>query len=395
MKKKKFIYTEDYAHPTFIMLNVTDACNLACRYCFVEQHPHYMTLDVAKQAIDWAYNNYCYQKEHKHKFTDQITVNFFGGEPMLMYDQIIVPTVLYAEEKYPNLFNFGITTNCTLLSKEKIDFFYEHKFGILTSIDGAEITQCYNRPCRNGANSSKMIEKNIHYLLEKFPDLIFRSTGYAPTIQYTFENFLYAESLGFKQYVLCLNERDKWSNIQIEILKEQLNKIFLYQLTHPDGIKFKYTGRINDYINLLIINKQNTIKDDLFRCGLGTRTCAIGWDGKIYGCQQDVSLDKKNIMYIGDLTNGIDKKKHIYLLKKYLNDYKKYPYNILSCHKCQLRKYCQEGSASGCPSTNLNLFNNSHQVSKIKCKFNKILFKEALLTKVINSSINDDKKEGV
>lgn len=389
MKKEKFVYTEDYAHPTLVMLNVTDACNLACKYCFVEQHPHYMTLDVAKQAIDWAYNNYCYQKKHKHKLIDTVSINFFGGEPLLMYDQIIVPTVLYAEEKYPNSFDFGITTNCTLLSKDKIDFFYEHHFGVLTSIDGAEITQCYNRPCRNGDNSSKLIENNIPYLLEKFPNLIFRSTGYAPTIQYTFENFLYAESLGFKHYVLCLNERSKWSDTQLQILKEQLNKIFLYQILHPNSIKFKFNAGMDKYVEIWMAKKQNTIKDNLFRCGLGTKSCAVGWDGKIYGCQQDVSLDKKNIMYIGDLKNGINKKKHSYLLKKYIKDYKKYPHNIFSCYNCQLKKYCQEGSVSGCPSTSLAISNNTHQVSKAKCEVNKILFKEALLAKIIDVSIKD------
>jgi len=54
---KEFEYKEYYKYLTNVMLNVTDDCNLACRYCFVEQHPHYMTLDTAKAAVDWQYNN--------------------------------------------------------------------------------------------------------------------------------------------------------------------------------------------------------------------------------------------------------------------------------------------------------------------------------------------------
>ena len=173
-----------------------------------------MTLDIAKQAIDWTYQNYLIQKEKGNLAdNDKPNITFFGGEPMLMFDSIIKPVVLYAEEKYNNFIDFGMTTNCTLLSKERIDFLAEHHIAILCSIDGAEITQCYNRPCRNGDNSSKLIEKNIPYLLEKIPEACFRSTGYAPTIQYLYENYKYAQSLGFKQYRMCIDERHKWSKI--------------------------------------------------------------------------------------------------------------------------------------------------------------------------------------
>ena len=41
---EEFEYKEVYKYLSNIMLCVTDACNLACRYCFVEQHPNYMTL---------------------------------------------------------------------------------------------------------------------------------------------------------------------------------------------------------------------------------------------------------------------------------------------------------------------------------------------------------------
>ena len=120
---------------------------------------------------------------------------------------------------------WGITTNCTLLTHKSIDFFKEHEFGILTSIDGAEETQCYNRPCRNGDNSFKLIEKNLPYLLEKYPKLCFRSTIYAPTVDKFYKNYLYAESLGFSAYAPILNERDEWTEEQKEELKHQLNKI--------------------------------------------------------------------------------------------------------------------------------------------------------------------------
>jgi len=56
---------------------------------------------------------------------------------MLCYNDIIKPTVLYALNKYPDIFSFTITTNGTLLTEESLLFFYEHNFSnIMLSIDG-------------------------------------------------------------------------------------------------------------------------------------------------------------------------------------------------------------------------------------------------------------------
>ena len=80
------------------------------------------------------------------------------------------------EEKYPNEIDLGITTNGTLLNREKIDFLYNHNIHPLLSIDGAKETQDINRPCQNGESSFDKIIEIIPYLLEKFPKTTFRST---------------------------------------------------------------------------------------------------------------------------------------------------------------------------------------------------------------------------
>jgi radical SAM protein with 4Fe4S-binding SPASM domain len=93
-----------------------------------------------------------------------------------------------------------------------------------------------------------------------------------------------------------------------------------------------------EHIAMSITNNQLLkYKNTILRCGLGTTSCAIGWDGKIYGCQQDVSYNIKNIMFIGDLNkNGINKRKHIKLLKQYIYNLSQYPYSKESCQSCIL-----------------------------------------------------------
>jgi uncharacterized protein len=129
---------------TSAMLILTHACNLQCRYCFVSQENTDMSLQVALDAIDFL------MKNNPPSMTCHVC--FFGGEPLLKWDEIIVPTVEYKERIYPDRkITFSITTNCVLLTEDKIHFMKEHKIGILTSIDGAKDTQYYNRPFHNGA----------------------------------------------------------------------------------------------------------------------------------------------------------------------------------------------------------------------------------------------------
>ena len=387
---KKFEYKDEYHYPTNMMLNVTDNCNLQCRYCFVEQHPHYMTLDIALQAVDWVIKNYKIKREKGLlNATDKCSLNFFGGEPTLMFEKIIIPTVEYIEDKYPNMFNLGMTSNCTLLNKERVDFLYEHQIHVLASIDGAEETQCYNRPCRNGDNSSKLVEQNIKYLLEKFPTTVFRSTGYAPTIHHLFENYLYAESLGFKTWVVIPDKRKEWTDEQLDTFEKELSKIYLYkiqkQLSHQPFTEVDVSDSMNKGLNKQKINN----KTSPLRCGLGTLSCAIGWDGKIYGCQQDVSFDDKNIMYIGDLNQGgIDIKKHTKLLKKYIFSNIKYPYKREKCKNCILKEYCSNIGLAGCPSFSLELFNDFGKIDKTSCAFHQIVFKQYLLSNTILQQVN-------
>ena len=204
----EFEYKEIYKYPINVCLNLTDSCNLACKYCFVQQKPHFMTLDTAKKAVEWLVKN-LKKREELGKKNERIHITFFGGEPMLLYDEIIVPLVLYIEENYPKKFYFSITTNGTLLNEERIKFFNEHNIGLLLSIDGAKTTQDFNRPQRNGEGSFDLIEKNIPYILKYKPNTTFRSTLYQPTVKYLFENYKYDEKAGFKNVFFCPNAREE------------------------------------------------------------------------------------------------------------------------------------------------------------------------------------------
>ena len=130
----EFEYKDEYAWLTNICLNVTDACNLACRYCFVEQNPHYMTYEIAEKTVHFILNN-LKKKNEKFKTNERCSITYFGGEPTLMWNEIIVPLTTYIRKNnFP--IDLTITTNGTLLNKERIQFLKDNNIFPLLSIDG-------------------------------------------------------------------------------------------------------------------------------------------------------------------------------------------------------------------------------------------------------------------
>lgn len=382
----EFEYQEVYKYPTCICLNITDSCNLACKYCFVQQKPHFITLDIAKQAVDWVVHNL----EEKNKILtfnkkDNASISFFGGEPMLLYDEIIVPLVLYTEEKYPDLVHFGITTNGTLLNDERIDFFKQHNFTLLLSIDGIKETQDFNRPQRNGEGSFNLVEKNIPYLLKHFPNTTFRATLYQPTIKYLYKNYQFAKDMGFKSIFLCPNSREKWTEENIEILKEELSKIFIDRIAYfmQGNNPIQCSQMDNAFKKILFHDLQVYNKDFdkidanriVERCGLGTGSCSISYCGDIFGCQEQDSRDTNDYFYIGNIYSGIDIEKHIKLLKDYNIQ------QVLKCEKeefcnnCPLRLNCIDDM---CPSVSHDLYQTFFIRPEIDCIFYRLLMENSI-----------------
>ena len=396
-----FNYEEKYKYLTNICLNLTDQCNLRCKYCFTEWNPHYMSLQTAKKAIDWVYNNLQIKIknnwiEKDHYFCE---VNFFGGEPMLMYDSIIVPLIEYTKEKYKNSFQFGITTNVTLLNKERLEFFKNNNVFILLSIDGDKETQDYNRPCADGSSSYNLIKDNIQYILQYYPEITFRSTVYHETVDKLFHNYCFAENLGFKHYFFVPDQRNNWSKDELDILKEQVNLIYNYRLNQIiNHISPMQCSNIDNFLCQTIkslyftnkVMKQQYKYNSVDRCGLGTNSGGIGYDGSIWGCQEQAThSNENNLFYLGNIyKDGIEKEKHLKLLIKYA--FSKTPINEKKqCQTCKLRNICIPNIS--CPSVNNEIFNDPGYISDIECFFHNLYYENSLI--LLNTLVYIEDKE--
>ena len=374
----QFQYEEMYRHPFSASLNLTDSCNLACRYCFVEQHPRFMSLEVAIKAVDWLADNYKYHMKNKTLLTQrgllQKSICFFGGEPMIQYEQIIQPLVAYIEKTYPNEFYLSMTTNGTLLNEEKLKFLSQHNIPIMLSLDGNRDTQEWNRPCQNGQSSFDLVNNNIPNILKYFPRTMMRATVSQDKVDKLFENYLFAQNKNFLHFFAMPDHRSYWPIEKENILKDQLQSIYVHQINSfkagKKPIECPFITRAIQTIvehDVHIINNihmKNSAKN-LIRCGLGVTTCSIECDGTITACQEQAT-HTADIFKIGNLyEDGINSLKQSQLLEFYLNSPTLSSLNQNQCDNCLLDHECINWAE--CFSTSYDLCNEFTKINPIRC----------------------------
>lgn len=341
----QFEYT--IPHPSAMVLGLTNQCNLSCPYCFCEQNNCSMSLETATKAVEWILT-----------LTEKPFINFFGGEPLLYFDSIIVPLV----EKYFDKVTFGITTNGILLNEDKVDFFYKYDIQPLLSFDGVPEVQNTQRPAKKG-NSFNQVLNNIPYLLLRFPQTVMRATLTKNSIPYFYETVLMAESLGFKNITFCPNAFEDWNKDDEGKLRQELQKTSLHiykQLLKED---FQLPIQVNPLIkNIQTIEEmtKGNIKfnNNIERCGLGTTSCAVTPSGDIIPCQEKAS---NPTFVIGNVNNGIDEVAH----KEFLQWYFEKINNIVCDRGCSERErlLCLSNI---CPS---RLEDMGFQISTSSCAF--------------------------
>jgi uncharacterized protein len=157
-----------------ITFEVTDACNLRCKYCgygdlyfgYDKREDKYLSFDKVKTLIDYLADFW-----KSRKTVSQITktyIGFYGGEPLMNMD-LIKATVEYVENlNIQRNFIFAMTTNAVLLDKY-MDYIAEKKFNTLISLDGDKQAQSY-RVNHNGQNSFDTVYRNIKLLQQKHPE---------------------------------------------------------------------------------------------------------------------------------------------------------------------------------------------------------------------------------
>ena len=267
-----------------------------------------MISDTARKAVDWYLS--------QNPDTEEISIGFFGGEPLLNFP-LIQEVVSYVKEKAPGKkLLFGVTTNATLLNDEIIDFLRNEGITPLISFDGTPEYQRHNRILKNGRDSHDIVIQNVRRLMKKIPQLPACATLWGDADEelvlqtlkdYGFTNFwtnrarpslldLQEPSLGHETLIpendtdpaQCSPEEETMQRQTFISLKDKVKKT-LEAMKARDTATLRELVRPRD-ISRMLSGWQTHLKYQY--CGVGRSMLTVAVDGKIYPCHCFIGLEK-------------------------------------------------------------------------------------------------------
>lgn len=365
---------------TSAMLVVTHACNLRCKYCFVHKEPSHMTLETAKDAARFLIDN---AKAEGGKRRPEI--NFFGGEPMLMFDSVIKPLVEYVHNELGENMRFSITTNGTLLNDERIRFMQRHKFGMLLSMDGNKPVQDTNRPYADGSGSFTILNSIVPKVLAAWPGTTFRMTAIPESCGGTFDSIMWAAAQGFNNFFVVPNVFEPWDEEKRAVLADEMRKYVDYYVeSKKTGVKpilfSTFEQAFNDIKQIELAEARGDYRalpkcKSQGKCGLGmSRFASIHPNGNIYACQEMTSNEgDESIFYIGSIYSGVENSRREYLAESFDS--------MLAwgdeCSTCEYDRICD----GGCVANNYMITGRLNALPEVYCWWRRLLLREAMRVK--------------
>lgn len=261
-----------------LCLHVSHDCNLRCEYCFASSGDYnsgrkLMNRDVALKAVDYLVA----ESQDKHN----IEIDFFGGEPLMNFE-VVKDVVAYGRqiEKSTNKhFYFTITTNGTLLDKEKIDYINENMDNVVISIDGRKEVHDTVRHDRAGHGSYDKIISLAQELVSgrNEKSYFIRGTFTAKNKDFS-KDVMHLADMGFKE-------------ISVEPVVGSGSDLYLKDCDIPDILKeyenlaLQYIERLSDerkfrfyHFNINIYNGPCLLKR-ITACGAGYEYLAVSPEG--------------------------------------------------------------------------------------------------------------------
>lgn len=143
-----------------LSLNVAQACNMSCGYCYADEGAfggttRVMSPAIAREAVD--------RLLLECEPDADVVVGFMGGEPLLnravVHDVTRYAASAGARQGYP--VRFSITTNGTLLMPEDVALFAAFPFTVTISVDGPAEVHRRLRMLNNGGDSYRTLLERL------------------------------------------------------------------------------------------------------------------------------------------------------------------------------------------------------------------------------------------
>jgi len=351
-------------------LEVTEDCNFRCKYCpntlaedYRQHSKTYMSLDVAKESIDYYFRQYV---KVFNKLNDKAkvlileiaspTLSWYGGEPLLNFD-VILNSADYFKSLPWNLHNiptekleFTLNTNLSIMNEEVIKFLVENKVILFASLDGPKEEHDKCRVFTNGkgtfdiayANLMKIKNYNPEYFKTK---VIILGVGTDLHDIEKCKKFIESQgALSFDQYladykgVFVKNAEEKLKVFHQTYKKElEVEKRKIDSISNFEEEKTKFRD-IFDFIDIQVDNPNGKNKLNLLL------TCPMAYDNLMVGATGDFHICHKTdgSMPVGNCKTGVESGEVVDLYRNYdeiiNNDACKSCWSVHFCKVCSAQR---------------------------------------------------------
>lgn len=337
-------------HTVTCTLCLTHDCTLRCNYCYAgSKYRHAMAQETARKALD-----ICIAEA---KRTGRgLDVSFFGGEPLLEWE-LLQWCWQYTEAHKEGLIirpRYGITTNGTLLTPERLQWLAKRDFLIGLSIDGSPAMHNTNRCYANGRGSHEAVARALA-LIDSYPSIRSKAICVVTpnNVQHLAEGTQWLAEHYHGEIGLNIDYWSEWTDANFDTLCEQFNRVAAMVLeSYRSGAPIALSN-IEHKILSHIRARDNT---PCLHCAIGEREIAVSADGNFFPCSRLVGIGDEPELNFGNVHSGIDRARQEWIIAHRGN-------STPACKLCALRHRC----VNTCGCTNHAASGHIDQVSPFLC----------------------------
>lgn len=345
--------------PLMLTLCLTHDCTLRCRYCYAgRKYAHAMSQDTAQRGMELGL-------DEAARIGCGLDVSFFGGEPLLEWNLLqFCHEYLSRRAVEVNIpVRYGITTNGTLLTQDKLEWMAERDFLIGLSLDGSPAMHDTNRRFADGRGSHAAVMQALERI-NAFPKL--RSKVICVVnpdnhhylregVRWLHEHYRGNIGLNFDYW-------SEWTDAQFESLTQELEGMVSdiaesYRIGQPMRVE-AIDGKIRSHLY--------AGKEFCNHCRIGEQEIAVSVDGKLFPCSRMVGVGDEPEITFGDVRCGIDRARQHYYIATRGNA-------TPECRICALRRRC----TNTCGCTNYAGTGRINHVSPFLCNLQQTLIRLA------------------
>lgn len=350
-----------------LVINLTDNCNLACKYCYEDLGTPFkkdcnMTVAMAKKTLDF----------FREIYDSLEVVQFFGGEPLINYK--VIPEICgYINKLYPdNPPRLTLNSNATLVNREVIDILNENNIAITISVDGDKEMHNTSRVFHDGQGSFDTVMKGIELINNyRLVPLMIEATISKPVLldaikrDICISEFIHnkIEPDGFHIMPICHTNREiNLSSVDDETFDKFFIRETLYCLrsmkTNSPMPMVKGIALVQNFIH-----KHRS--EDF--CEIARGNFVVTPNGDLYPCYMMVGHEA---FKCGNINQGVEKNKIFDITNFYSQ---KTISKMPGCNDCMCMYMC-----TACPACNYNVNKNLDIPFNDLCRYNRAVMKATL-----------------